>query len=304
MVKLHPSDQHLEHPASGAFSENLWRWLSEDARYETFPGKSGLFPSHMIRDYAKYGFFFQNDPCPLMRQGWLHCAFCPWSTPKWERTDLAAIEHFKESPLCPLLRGFETPNVQSPMHWYEKGLLETTEPMTYRLTAFRGVYGLTSTAAAEGYVAEEEYAQKHQEILYGGLDFFSLEPEFNKYLKALHKKKKDDKFFYKNQVREEWRRQTYGVNWQYVLDPDDASKYGFISMGFMDRVQCVYCKLEIQNWKKGDLAAIKHLQLNPFCPFMMGFDMCNEGLCSQEEYDLCISENTSQLLGKYCSSAF
>ena len=113
MVKLHPSDQHLEHPASGAFSENLWRWLSEDARYETFPGKSGLFPSHMIRDYAKYGFFFQNDPCPLMRQGWLHCAFCPWSTTKWERNDLAAIDHFKESPLCPLLRGFETPNVQS-----------------------------------------------------------------------------------------------------------------------------------------------------------------------------------------------
>ena len=59
----------------------------------------------------------------------------------------------------------------------------------------------------------------------------------------------------------------WGANWN-IISPSDLSRWGFIATGTHCQVQCVFCKVIINHFSRGDSARDKHLSLSPNCPLL------------------------------------
>ncbi|KAF4521608.1 hypothetical protein B566_EDAN001330 [Ephemera danica] len=64
----------------------------------------------------------------------------------------------------------------------------------------------------------------------------------------------------------------------YVTVPFDLTRYGFHwCKGQDDTMKCSYCGLYVKNWQRGDLAAVVHTILSPSCPFMKSLYFIKDG---------------------------
>lgn len=64
------------------------------------------------------------------------------------------------------------------------------------------------------------------------------------------------------------RAATFPSKWTSAVPIEDLARYGFVWQGFSDLVRCDFCELKIENWQRGDLAAVMHYFLNPSCNFL------------------------------------
>ncbi|GIY22448.1 baculoviral IAP repeat-containing protein 1f [Caerostris extrusa] len=64
---------------------------------------------------------------------------------------------------------------------------------------------------------------------------------------------------------------------------ENLAHYGFIYLNSADRVQCVFCKVVLYNWKREHNPLQRHAETSPDCPFLRGFNVGNIPL--QREYN-------------------
>lgn len=54
-------------------------------------------------------------------------------------------------------------------------------------------------------------------------------------------------------------------NWTGVINPEDLAKAGFYFTQYMDVCRCVYCLIEIFQWKEGDCPIEEHYKNARYC---------------------------------------
>lgn len=79
--------------------------------------------------------------------------------------------------------------------------------------------------------------------------------------------------------------------------PDDLSlsSAGFYYTGRGDAVKCIFCKIQIEDWKENDNPLDDHRKWAPYCPYLRGFDVENIDLNPENptiipnnnSYDVC-----------------
>ena len=66
---------------------------------------------------------------------------------------------------------------------------------------------------------------------------------------------------------------------------------GFYYTGHGDKVKCIFCKIEIENWRENDNPLNDHEKWAPYCPYIRGFYVGNVDL--NPENPTIIPHNTS-----------
>ncbi len=80
-----------------------------------------------------------------------------------------------------------------------------------------------------------------------------------------------------NDMKSELERLETFKNWPNgeAISPSELAKAGFYYSSRGDRVQCVFCKNFLRNWKAGDDAMTEHRRHFPRCLFVQGQDVGN-----------------------------
>lgn len=66
-------------------------------------------------------------------------------------------------------------------------------------------------------------------------------------------------------------------NWPHkFIDKSTLAKNGFFYVGPFDRVQCVFCKLILLDWKENDTPEVEHNKFSPCCPIFL--DRCENNI--------------------------
>lgn len=60
-----------------------------------------------------------------------------------------------------------------------------------------------------------------------------------------------------------------------IVAPRELARDGFVYAGQGDRVGCVYCLRNVQDWQRGQDPRLEHESTNPSCPFVRGYDVGN-----------------------------
>lgn len=70
------------------------------------------------------------------------------------------------------------------------------------------------------------------------------------------------------------RLKTFDPSWPLpFLSPRDLAKVGFYFIGPHDKVQCIFCNVQLHKWKKGDNVALEHYYWSPRCRFLKCHDI-------------------------------
>ncbi|GIY77290.1 baculoviral IAP repeat-containing protein 2 [Caerostris darwini] len=88
-----------------------------------------------------------------------------------------------------------------------------------------------------------------------------------------------------NELKDEKERLETFRGWpnRYPL-PEQLIEYGFIYIHSADRVQCVFCKVVLHDWKLDHKPLQRHAETSPNCPFLRGLNVGNIPL--QEKYNI------------------
>lgn len=75
------------------------------------------------------------------------------------------------------------------------------------------------------------------------------------------------------------RLKTFSMyGWNGSVSPEDLAESGFYTVEkrkIPDTVKCFSCGIRIANWHQGDNPYHVHQRINPWCDFMMGYDVGN-----------------------------
>lgn len=73
----------------------------------------------------------------------------------------------------------------------------------------------------------------------------------------------------------------YIVKWPLpFIKPESLARAGFIYLLDRDRVQCVFCKGILYDWKEQDVPILEHKYNFPRCNFLEGYDVGNIAICN------------------------
>ncbi|XP_052238237.1 baculoviral IAP repeat-containing protein 7-B-like isoform X2 [Dreissena polymorpha] len=86
----------------------------------------------------------------------------------------------------------------------------------------------------------------------------------------------DPRDYYSHFYRESERLSTFHdwPHWANVTK-EELAKNGFMCLHVSDRVQCVFCRASLANFKPGDVVANVHRKYCPECPFAFGYECGN-----------------------------
>jgi hypothetical protein len=91
------------------------------------------------------------------------------------------------------------------------------------------------------------------------------------YMRAQHKPEAYTEVEALTMLRSEQRRRETFRSWtSSAVQPKELARAGFIYNGMGDRVQCVFCLMQMENWEKDDDPTHEHKQFGENCPFVCG----------------------------------
>jgi hypothetical protein len=63
------------------------------------------------------------------------------------------------------------------------------------------------------------------------------------------------------------------------------ARSGFYYIGIDDATRCIFCRLEVRNWEKGDSAHKEHKMWNKACPFLCNRQVGNIELGHEDDWE-------------------
>ena len=205
---------------------------SATGRYHYFPRHSVCYTKETVIDLVMYGFIWCHDGSA---RGYVRCVFCDFKIEDFNEAKLAAAEHMKGNPDCPLLKMLANKNVPGDM-------LIKPGPLPQRHVFIPpDVFSIVKNV-------------KHPLIETSSINLSPLgkiEPE--------HQREKEFQ-----------RSLSLSLpNPGFITHTNDFIRYGFHWVGGdCDLMMCKSCGLYVKNWQRGDLAAVVHNVFSPMCPFM------------------------------------
>jgi hypothetical protein len=191
---------------------------------------------HAVKvDLSRYGCkYVESQP----NYGNIECVYCSYIIRNHNPNRLLGIEHFLKNPKCLFLLD-HCCNILS--HEADSGMCKELEPYDY------DEYWIPMPYEA-GYADDICFKDRRCVMKHDGDAYFLYD---------------------KNMRREIVRLKTFPR--EFPASTDDFARYGFRFKGNLphdDRVQCVFCNLEITDITKNDHALILHIKGNPDCPLL------------------------------------